>query len=63
MRATIVPSATGPARSARRPPEALEVVIDWLMFNGHRLLHSTLAYFSTMEFEEDWHTGQPRQAA
>jgi len=48
---------------ARRPAEALEVVIDWLILSRHRLLHSTLGYFSTMEFEENWHTGPPRQAA
>ena len=43
--------------------EAMDEVIDWLMFYNHRRLHSTLSYVSPMKFEEDWHAGQAKKAA
>ena len=43
--------------------QAMEEVIDWLTFYNHRRLHSTLAYVSPMQFAEQWHAGQPKQAA
>jgi putative transposase len=43
--------------------EAMDEVIDWLMFYNHRRLHSTLGYISPMHFEKNWHAGQSKQAA
>ena len=43
--------------------EAMDEVIDWLMFYNHRRLHSTLDYISPMQFEKNWHAAQPQCAA
>jgi hypothetical protein len=37
--------------------------IDWLTFHHHRRLDSRLCYVSPMQFEENWHAGQSKQAA
>ena len=43
--------------------EAMDEIIDWLMFYNRRRLHSTLGYISPMKFEENWHAGQAKKAA
>ena len=43
--------------------EAMDQVIDWLMFYNHRRLQSTLGYVSPMKFEANWHAGQVNTAA
>ena len=36
-------------------------IIDWLLWYNRTRLHSTLAYVSPMQFEQDWLANQPRQ--
>jgi transposase InsO family protein len=43
--------------------QAMDEVIDWLVFYNHRRLHSTLGYVSPMKFEANWIASQSRQAA
>ncbi|MBB2926673.1 transposase InsO family protein [Paraburkholderia silvatlantica] len=43
--------------------EAMDEVIDWLSFYNHGRLHSTLNYVSPMQFEQNWHAAQRKQAA
>ncbi|MCC8406025.1 IS3 family transposase [Paraburkholderia sp. MMS20-SJTN17] len=43
--------------------EAMDEVIDWLSFYNHSRLHSTLNYVSPMQFEQDWHAAQRKEAA
>lgn len=43
--------------------EAMDEVLDWLSFYNHGRLHSTLNYVSPMQFEQDWHAAQRKQAA
>lgn len=42
--------------------EAKDEIIDWLLWYNRARLHSTLAYVSPMQFEQDWLANQPRQA-
>ena len=39
------------------------MLIDWLTFDNHRQLHSTLGYVIPIQFVEKWLVGQARQAA
>ena len=41
--------------------EAKDEIIDWLLWYNRARLHSTLAYVSPMQFEQDWLANQPRQ--
>jgi putative transposase len=43
--------------------EALDEVIDWMMFYNHSRLHSTLGYISQMQFEKNWLANQLKHAA
>jgi len=43
--------------------QAMDEVIDWLMFYNHRRLHSTLGYISPMEFEQNGLAAQVKDAA
>jgi transposase InsO family protein len=43
--------------------EAMDEVIDWLMFYNHSRLHSTLNYMSPMQFEERWLAEQRKKSA
>ena len=43
--------------------DAMDEIIDWLKFNKHRQLHSSLGYVSPMQFERAWLAAQNRQAA
>lgn len=43
--------------------EAINEVIDWLMFYNHSRLHSTLNYMSPMQFEERWLAEQRKKSA
>ena len=42
--------------------EAKDEAIDWLLWYNRARLHSTLAYVSPMQFEQEWLANQPRQA-
>ena len=42
--------------------EAKDEIIDWLLWYNRARLHSTLAYVSPMQFEQDWLANQPNQA-
>jgi transposase InsO family protein len=42
--------------------EAKDETIVWLLWYNRARLHSTLAYVSPMQFEQDWLANQPRQA-
>ena len=41
---------------------AMDEVIDWMSFYNHRRLHSTLAYVSPMQYEQNWLAEQQRAA-
>ena len=41
--------------------EAKDEAIDWLLWYNRDRLHSTLAYVSPMQFEQDWLANQPGQ--
>ena len=43
--------------------QAKDEVVAWLLWYNRTRLHSTLAYVSPMQFEENWLAGQPRQAS
>ncbi len=43
--------------------QAMDEVMDWLMFYNHRRLHSTLGYISPMQFENNWIAAQLKKAA
>jgi len=43
--------------------QAMDEVIDWLMFYNHKRLHSTLGYISPMQFEQNWLAAQLKDAA
>ena len=43
--------------------EAKDETIDWLLWYNRDRLHSTLAYVSPMQFEQDWLANQPQQAS
>jgi len=42
--------------------EAKDETVAWLLWYNHNRLHSTLAYISPMQFEQDWFANQPKQA-
>ncbi len=42
--------------------EAKDETVAWLLWYNRTRLHSTLAYVSPMQFEQDWLANQPRQA-
>ena len=42
--------------------QAKDETIDWLLWYNRARLHSTLAYVSPVQFEQDWLANQPRQA-
>ena len=42
--------------------EAKDEAIDWLLWYNRARLHSTLAYVSPMQFEQEWLANQSRQA-
>jgi len=42
--------------------EAKDEAIDWLLWYNRARLHSTLAYVSPMQFEQEWLANQPQQA-
>jgi len=41
----------------------MDETIAWLLWYNRDRLHSTLAYVSPMQFEENWLANQPRQAS
>lgn len=41
----------------------MDEIVDWLTFDNHRQLHSSLGYVSPMQFERAWLAAQQRQAA
>jgi len=43
--------------------QAMDEVIAWILWYNRTRLHSTLAYVSPMQFEENWQAHQPRQAS
>ena len=43
--------------------QAMDEVIDWMTFYNHRRIHSTLGYFSPMQFEKSWHAAKLLNAA
>lgn len=43
--------------------EAMDEVIDWLIFYKATRLHSTLGYVSPMAFEKNWFAAQEHRAA
>ena len=43
--------------------QAMDEVIDWLMYYNHSRLHSTLGYISPMQFEKNWFAAQLKKAA
>ena len=43
--------------------EAMDAVLDWMVFYNHRRLHSTLGYLSPMQYEQRWYEAQRKKAA
>jgi transposase InsO family protein len=43
--------------------QAMDEVVAWMLWYNRSRLHSTLAYVSPMQFEENWLANQPRQAS
>ena len=43
--------------------DAMDEVISWMSFYNFNRLHSTLAYVSPMEFEEQWYASRQKRAA
>ena len=43
--------------------QAMDEVIAWILWYNRTRLHSTLAYLSPMQFEENWQALQPQQAS
>jgi putative transposase len=42
---------------------ARDETIEWLLWYNRTRLHSTLAYVSPMQFEDNWHAAQAKQAS
>lgn len=51
----------GQRLSSRR--HAKDEVMAWMLWYNRTRLHSTLAYVSPVQFEENWQAGQPRHAS
>ena len=43
--------------------QVMDEVVAWLLQYNRVRLHSTLAFVSPMQFEENWLANQPRQAS
>ena len=43
--------------------QAKDDIVAWMLWYNRTRLHSTLAYTSPMQFEENWLAGQARQAS
>lgn len=43
--------------------QAMDEVVAWMLWYNRTRLHSTLAYVSPMQFEENWLAGQRRQVS
>ena len=43
--------------------EAMDAVLNWMAFYNHSRLHSSLGYFSPMQFEQRWYEAQRKKAA
>ena len=43
--------------------QAMDEVVAWMLWYNRSRLHSTLAYVSPMQFEENWLANHPRQAS
>ncbi len=43
--------------------QAMDEVVAWLLWYNRARLHSTLAYVSPMQFEQNWRADQPRQVS
>jgi putative transposase len=43
--------------------QAKDAVADWLLWYNRTRLHSTLAYFSPVQFEDNWRARQTRHAS
>jgi putative transposase len=43
--------------------QAKDEVLAWLLWYNSDRLHSTLAYVSPMQFEQNWFAAQPKQAS
>ncbi len=43
--------------------QAKDAVVDWILWYNRTRLHSTLAYVSPMQFEDNWRAHQPRHAS
>jgi len=43
--------------------EAIDLVLDWMVFYNHRRLHSSLGYLSPMQYEQRWYEAQRKKAA
>ncbi|AQZ99423.1 integrase [Comamonas kerstersii] len=40
-----------------------QVIMNWMAFNNHRRLHSSLGYLSPMQYEKRWYEAQRKKAA
>lgn len=43
--------------------QAMDTVVDWILWYNRTRLHSTLAYVSPVQFEEAWRARQPQHAS